>query len=105
LAVQQAMSENSVKEHWHLSKSVPITLIFAIVVQTVGIVWTLAGLSHDLRQAKSDIERLDRQVEIMRDASQAQANQLARIEERLLGVQTSIDRLIHNLENNRNRSN
>lgn len=95
------MSEEKVKEHWHLSKSVPITLIFAIVIQTVGIVWTLAGMSHDIRQAKSDIERLDRQVEIMRDASQTQANQLARIEERLLGVQSSLDRLVTHLESTR----
>lgn len=95
------MSEDKVKEHWHLSKSVPITLIFAIVIQTAGIVWTLAGMSHDIRQAKDDIERLDRQVEIMRDASQTQANQLARIEERLLGVQSSLDRLITHLESTR----
>tara|TARA_R100001086_G_scaffold249570_1_gene189774 strand:- start:1433 stop:1783 length:351 start_codon:yes stop_codon:yes gene_type:complete len=32
------------KEEWHLNKGVPISLIFAIFVQTVGIVWWAASM-------------------------------------------------------------
>jgi hypothetical protein len=79
------------REHWHLSKSVPVSIIIVLVVQFGGFVATFAGLKSDVTRAQADIERLDRQVEIMRTSSQEQAQRLARIEERLLGVQGSLD--------------
>jgi molecular chaperone GrpE (heat shock protein) len=86
------------REHWHLSKSVPVSIIIVLVVQFGGFVATFAALKSDVTRAQADIERLDRQVEIMRTSSQEQAQRLARIEERLLGVQGSLDRLVQAIE-------
>jgi hypothetical protein len=86
------------REHWHLSKSVPVSIIIVLVVQIAGFVGTFAALKSDVTRAQADIERLDRQVEIMRTSSQEQAQRLARIEERLLGVQGSLDRLVQVIE-------
>jgi len=86
------------REQWHLSKSVPISIIVVLVLQFAGFIGTFATLKSDVTRAQEDIERIDRQVEIMRAASQDQAQQLARIEERLVGMQSSMDRLIDTLE-------
>jgi molecular chaperone GrpE (heat shock protein) len=90
------MAEN--REHWHLSKSVPVSIIIVLVLQFAGFVGTFATLKSDVTRAQADIERLDRQVDIMRTSSQEQAQRLARIEERLLGVQGSLDRLVRAIE-------
>jgi len=35
-------------EPWHLSKSVPLSIIFAVIVQTVTLVWFIAGLNASI---------------------------------------------------------
>lgn len=39
---------------WHLDKKVPLGLIFALLVQTVGVVWFFAGLRSDIELLKQD---------------------------------------------------
>lgn len=43
------------KEPWHLSKSVPITLIFAIFLQTLGIVWWASGIDNRVQNIEQSI--------------------------------------------------
>jgi len=47
------------KEHWRLSKNVPIALIIAIGVQTVAIVWWAATIRSDVDRNTVAIEALD----------------------------------------------
>jgi len=86
------------REQWHLSKSVPVSIIVVLVAQFAGFVWTFSTLSGDVSRAQADISRIDRQVEVMRASSAEQAQQLARIEERLGALHGSVDRLVHALE-------
>jgi molecular chaperone GrpE (heat shock protein) len=87
------------REHWHLSKSVPVSALLSFWSCSLAALSPLSQrLKSDVTRAQADIERLDRQVEIMRTSSQEQAQRLARIEERLLGVQGSLDRLVQAIE-------
>ena len=92
------MEQAAVKEQWHLSKSVPVSILLALVLQGGAFVWTISTMQGNVDRNTQDIKRVAEEVKVIQVSSSEQAQQLARIEERLLGVQTSIDRLIRNLE-------
>ena len=85
-------------ESWHLSKSVPITLIVGLTAQFTGVVWMFSQMSSDIDNNSKRIERLDAQVEEISDTAQAQAVQLGRIETRLDALMDQSDRILRALE-------
>lgn len=85
-------------ESWHLSKSVPITLIVGLTAQFAGVVWMFSQMSSDIDNNSKRIERLDAQVEEISDTAQAQAVQLGRIETRLDALMEQSDRILRALE-------
>jgi len=85
-------------ESWHLSKSVPVTLIIGLTLQAGGVVWMFSQMSSDIDNNSKRIERLDAQVEEISDTAQAQAVQLGRIETRLDALMEQSDRILRALE-------
>ena len=45
------------QEGWHLSKSVPATLLFGLITQGAAIVWTVSSMSGDIERNAIDITR------------------------------------------------
>ena len=45
-------------EGWHLDKKVPISLIFAILVQAAMVIWAIADIKKDVELLKQDIIQL-----------------------------------------------
>jgi hypothetical protein len=66
---------------WHLSRSVPITFIFAIACQTVALIWFVATLRNDVDTNRDQILRLDVRASSLEAIVQTQAVTLARIDE------------------------
>lgn len=89
------------QQAWHLDKRVPIALIFALLAQTGGIVWWASGLSSRVDVNSRDIARQSGEVAILRNAAQAQAIQLGRIEEQIAGMRGDINRMIAAFERQR----
>ena len=52
-------------EGWHLDKKVPITLIFAILVQAGMVIWAIADI-------KKDVEILKHQIVVLHDRDNSQ---------------------------------
>ena len=42
-------------DNWHLSKSVPLTLIFGLFVQGAAIIWSVSGMVSDIKYNKATI--------------------------------------------------
>ena len=51
--------EYRAREQWHLDKRVPLSLIFAILLQTAGMVWWGATLAGDVRAQADKIAALE----------------------------------------------
>ena len=77
---------------WHLSRSVPISLIFAIFCQTVALIWFVATLRNDVDTNKNDIIRLDVRTTNLEQIVQSQAVTLARIDENIKGIREYLER-------------
>jgi hypothetical protein len=83
---------------WHLSKSVPVTFILAIVAQTVALIWFVATLRNDVdvnRQSigrnLSGIEQNKEQISQLRVVVQSQAVTLARIDENIKAIRSAVE--------------
>ena len=77
---------------WHLSRSVPITLIFAIACQTIALIWFVATLRNDVDTNRDQILRLDVRASSLEAIVQTQAVTLARIDENIKGIRQHLER-------------
>jgi len=77
---------------WHLSKSVPITFILAIIAQTIALIWFVATLRSDVDINQAQILRHEVRIETVEDIVQNQAVMLARIDENLKAIRDAIER-------------
>lgn len=85
-------------ESWHLSKSVPVTLIVGLTLQAGGVVWMFSQMSSDIDNNSARLTKVETQVEEIQDTAQAQAVQLGRIETRLDALMDQSDRILRALE-------
>ena len=85
----QLMSEDS----WHLSKSVPITLIFGLLVQGGAIVWTVSMMMSDIEANRDDIMSLQQRMARIETSVHEQARSLARIDENIKAIRSSVEKM------------
>lgn len=67
------------EEHWRVEKKIPVALIFAMAVQTVGLVAFISQLDSRVNQLEKDAV-----------AKEWQAERIIRIDERLTSLQNSM---------------
>lgn len=80
-------------EPWHLSRSVPITFIFAIFLQTIALIWFVATLRNDVDNNRTEIVRIETRTTQLEQAVQNQALTLARIDENLKAIRDAVENL------------
>ena len=78
---------------WHLSKSVPVTLIVALILQAAAIVWTVSQMQSSIEQNATNIVRLETRTEKIEMAVQSQAIALARIDENIKAIRESVEQI------------
>lgn len=86
------------KEQWHLSRSVPISIIVGLGAQGVVAVWMFSQMSSDIETNKQRIQRLDVQIEEIKTTASTQAVQLGRIEAQIDALMDKTDRILMAME-------
>ena len=81
------------EDNWHLSRSVPITLIFGLIAQAAAIVWTVPMMMSDIERNGEEIMRLQSRLSIVEDATQRQAISMARIDENIKAIRQSVEKM------------
>jgi len=81
------------EDNWHLSRSVPITLIFGLIAQAAAIVWTVSMMMSDIERNAEEIMRLQSRMSIVEDAAQRQAISMARIDENIKAIRQSVEKM------------
>ena len=79
-------------ENWHLSKSVPVTLVLAIVMQTVALVWYVSTLDSAIKQNSKDILRNETRLQTVEKIVQGQAVTLGRMDENIKAIREMMER-------------
>jgi cell division protein FtsB len=80
-------------EPWHLSKSVPLSIIFAVIVQTVTLVWFIAGLNASIENNARDIVRHETRLESLETSVQNQAISVARMDENIQAIRQMLEQM------------
>ncbi len=80
-------------ESWHLSKSVPITFIVAIVMQTVALVWYVSTLDAAIKTNNRDLTKHETRLETLEKTVQSQAVTLGRIDENLKAIRDIVEQM------------
>lgn len=71
------------EQQWHLSKAVPVTIVLAVLAQTVSLIWFVATLSNDVDNNTRSISRLQERSESLADIVHDQEVTLGRIDENI----------------------
>lgn len=80
-------------ESWHLSKSVPLSLIGAILCQTVALVWYVSSLDSTVTINARDIARHEVRIQAIEKTAQDQAIMLTRIDANLNAIRDIIEKM------------
>ena len=83
------MTDNS----WHLSKSVPISFILAIVCQTVALVWYVSSLDNNIENNQRELIRHETRIEALEKVVQSQAVTLGRMDENIKAIRDSVEKM------------
>jgi hypothetical protein len=82
--------------NWHMSRSVPISLIFAIACQTVALIWFVATLRNDVDFNRMEIIRLETRTSSLEEIVQTQAVTLGRMDENIKSIRTILEGMANN---------
>jgi len=79
------------QESWHLSKSVPVTFILAIILQTIALVWYVSSLDSNVETNTREIARHEVRLMQLEETTQQQAVLLGRIDENIKSIRDAVE--------------
>jgi hypothetical protein len=82
-----------IDNQWHLSKTVPVTMILAILVQTVSLVWYVSSLDNSVKNNSRDLLKQETRIETLEKVVQTQALTLARIDENIKSIRIMMEEM------------
>mgnify|MGYP003656213756 FL=1 len=83
----------NVEESWHLSKSVPATLIIGLITQGAAIVWTVSMMMGDIETNTQDIDMFHERIGEIEDMVQSQAVSMARIDTNIMHIRGAVEKM------------
>ena len=86
----------SFRSRCNTNKSVPITLIFGLIVQGAAIVWTVSMMMSDIEANRDDIISLQQRMARIETSVHEQAVSLARIDENIKAIRSSVEKMANN---------
>jgi len=84
---------SSETNQWHLSKSVPLTLVMAITFQTIALVWYVSSLDSAIKANAKDILRNETRLNSIESIVQNQAVTLGRMDENIKAIRESVEKM------------
>ena len=81
------------EQEWHLSKSVPLTFVVAIFLQTVSLVWYVSSMDNNIKKNEKELLRQDVRLDSLEEVVQSQALTLARIDENIKSIRIMMERV------------
>lgn len=81
------------EQEWHLSKSVPLTFVVAIFLQTVSLVWYVSSMDNNIKNNEKELLRQDVRIGSLEEVVQSQALTLARIDENIKSIRIMMEKV------------
>ena len=83
----------STQEGWHISRSVPATLLLGLITQAAAIVWTVSMMMADIQQNTEKLISFSERVVKVEDMVQNQAVSMARIDTNIQHIRGAVEKM------------
>lgn len=83
----------STQEGWHISKSVPATLLLGLMTQAAAIVWTVSMMMADIQQNSEKLIAFSERVNKVESMVQSQAVSMARIDTNISHIRGAVEKM------------
>jgi type VI protein secretion system component VasK len=80
-------------DSWQLSKSVPLTVITAVVGQTIALVWFVASLNSGIQTNTRELVRHETRLQNLEISVQSQAVTMGRMDENINAIREAVERM------------
>ena len=84
------------QDGWHLSKSVPATLLLGLMTQAAAIVWTVSMMMADIQQNTEKLMNFSERVNKVEVMVQSQAVSMARIDTNIEHIRGAVEKMANN---------
>jgi hypothetical protein len=81
-------------EGWHISRSVPATLLLGLITQAGAIVYVVSMMIADIEQNQTDIVEFNQRVSKVEQLVQTQAISMARIDVNIEHIRTAVEKMV-----------
>ena len=81
------------EDGWHISKSVPATLLLGLMTQAAAIVWTVSMMMADIQQNTEKLISFSERVSKVENMVQSQAVSMARIDENIQHIRGAVEKM------------
>ena len=81
------------QDAWHVSKSVPATLLLGLGTQAAAIVWTVSTMQADIQRNTQDLISFTARVVKVEQMVQDQAVSMGRIDENIMHIRGAVERM------------
>ena len=81
-------------EGWHISRSVPATILLGLITQAGAIVWTVSMMIADIDKNQQDIVEFNQRVSKVEQLVQTQAVAMARIDVNIEHIRTAVENMV-----------
>jgi type VI protein secretion system component VasK len=81
------------EEGWHISRSVPATLLLGLITQAAAIVWTVSMMMADIQQNTEKLIAFSERVTKVEDMVQSQAVSMARIDTNIQHIRGAVEKM------------
>mgnify|MGYP000403823702 CR=1 FL=1 len=81
------------QDGWHLSRSVPATLVLGLIAQAAAIVWTVSMMMSNIEANTRDIGNITNRMQRVENMVQAQAVSMAKISTNIEHIRKAVERM------------
>lgn len=86
------------QQAWHLDKKVPITIVTALVVQTLALVWQASALNSAVKENADNLTETIKRVSDMETRERETGKMMAKVETMLENLQHTVYRIDNALD-------
>ena len=81
------------QDGWHISKSVPATLLLGLITQAAGIIWVVSMMQADIQSNSENLNAFSERVSKVEGMVQSQAISMARIDENIQHIRGAVEKM------------
>ncbi len=81
------------EDGWHISKSVPATLLLGLITQAAAIVWTVSMMMADIQSNTERLMNFSERVNKVEVMVQSQAVSMARIDTNIEHIRGAVEKM------------